>query len=55
MIPLFVNGKTYQISYDVNEAITAIVQESTRLRAENGKLRAELKMRQWRSTKCVQI
>lgn len=34
MIPFFLNGKSYQIPYEVNDAITALLQENDKLRTE---------------------
>lgn len=34
MIPFFLNGKTYQIPYEVNDAITALLQDNDKLRTE---------------------
>lgn len=34
MIPFFLNGKSYQIPYEVNDAITALLQDNDKLRTE---------------------
>ena len=42
MTTVFVNRKAHQIPHEVNNAITAFMQENERLKAENDKLRTEL-------------